>query len=469
VSQPDSLAEILVSRGLVTPQLVEEAVARQRASGERFGEMLVSMGAITQEQLSWALSEALHIPFVDLSDEVVDLEVARSLPEEVLRRHEAVPILRVGDEMTVLLADPTDRQAAIELEALSGARVTVALAARDAVRRFLDKAFPQRSRAPGTGARVEVAGDAPLQTEDLTGVSQVFSMLLDAVRGRASELHVEPRPEAVLVRARIDGRLVERTRFPRELLAPITFRLRLLAGLRSEPAPRAARVRTRLDGRDVSLDLLFFPTLSGEAVTVSLRPALPEAPNLDDLGVSEATRAVLAGLLEGPGGAGDPGGLVIVSGDDVQTRAEVLYALARAASDPGARTLTVERSPAFVVSGFLQVELADRYLAGSVAVLGQPADVVLLEDVLPPVVCAAALSMAERGALVLAGVGLVSARSALAYLASSDLRGPMLGLTRGVVEVHRRPDGRVVNAQALTPATRRDLLDRRDPWTSPTC
>jgi hypothetical protein len=84
-------------------------------------------------------------------------------------------------------------------------------------------------------------------------------------------------------------------------------------------------------------------------------------------------------------------------------------------------------------------------------------------------VCAAALSMAERGALVLAGVGLVSARSALAYLASSDLRGPMLGLTRGVVEVHRRPDGRVVNAQALTPATRRDLLDRRDPWTSPTC
>jgi len=124
------LGDVLLQRELVTSQQLDEALARQRLTGRRLGEVLLSMGVITQEQLSWALSESLHIPFVELSDDVIDLDVARSLPETVLRRHEAVPVLRVSNEMTVLLADPTNHQAAIELEALSGSRITVALAAR---------------------------------------------------------------------------------------------------------------------------------------------------------------------------------------------------------------------------------------------------------------------------------------------------------------------------------------------------
>ena len=140
----------------------------------------------------------------------------------------------------------------------------MALAAREAVLHFLDRAFPDsKARQPPvpapTGSRAPV---------DLTGVSQVFALLLGAVRDRASELHLEPAPNGVLVRVRVDGRLLDRAWFDRELLAPITFRLRLLAGLRGEPAPRLVRVRTRLDGRDTELEFFFFPTLSGEAVTV---------------------------------------------------------------------------------------------------------------------------------------------------------------------------------------------------------
>ena len=153
MSAPQRLGEVLVQRGLVTREQLDEALARQRAGGHRIGELLLRMGAITQEQLSWALSEALRIPLVELSDETVDVEVARTLPESVLRRHEAVPVLRVGDELTVLLSDPTNRQAAIELEALSGSRVTVALAAREAVLHFIDLAFPTSTvlAGPETG------------------------------------------------------------------------------------------------------------------------------------------------------------------------------------------------------------------------------------------------------------------------------------------------------------------------------
>lgn len=463
MSTRQRLGDVLIQRELVTRGQLEEALARHRVGGRRLGEVLVSMGALTQEQLSWALSEALHIPFVELSDEVIDLDVARSLPEAVLRRHEAVPVLRVGDEMTVLLADPTNHQAAIELEALTGVRVTVALAAREAVLHFLDRAFPD-SGAHGNGARGTNGHVGPVV--DLTGVSQVFALLLGAVRDQARELHLEPAQDGVLVRVRVDGRLIDRAWFDRELLAPITFRLRLLAGLKGEPGPRTARVRTRLDGRDTDLEFLFFPTLSGEAVTVRFQPVVLEPPTLESLGASASVRLLMAELVGDFRTGDDPGGLVVVAGSDARACSEVLYALARAAVAPGRRVLTLERRVSFVVPGFLQVELPVDFAGEAPAILSQPADVVLVEDVASPARLAAALASVEQGTLILAGLGLGSIRSALAYLSTVDLRGPLLELTRGVVEVRRRGGALAVDALSLTPACRRDLIERKDLWTS---
>ena len=460
------LGDVLLQHGLVTREQLDEALARHQGSGRRLGEVLLSLGAITREQLTWALSEALHIPFVELSDEVVDLEVARSLPEAVLRRHEAVPILRVADEMTVLLADPTNRQAAIELEALSGSRVTVALAAREAVLHFLDRAFPD-SAGHLAGQHLAGANDQTGQVTDLTGISQVFALLLGAVRDRVTELRLEPAPHGVLVRARVDGRLLDRAWFDRELLAPITFRLRVLAGLRGEPAPRLARVRARLDGRDVGLELFFFPTLSGEAVIVRFHPAPTEAPTLETLGAPGPVHRLLVEFTDGARAPGGPRGLVLVAGPDMGARAEVLYALAQAAAGSGQRVVTLERRVSFVVPGFLQVELPGDFGIEAATILSQPADVTLVEDVATATLSRAALVSAEQGTLILAGVALGSMRSALAYLATSDLRGPLLALTRGVVDVKRRGDTLAVDALSLTPALRRDLVERKDPWTSP--
>ena len=162
-----------------------------------------------------------------------------------------------------------------------------------------------------------------------------------------------------------------------------------------------------------------------------------------------------------------PGGLVVVAGPDARARAEVLYALARAAAAPARRMLTLERRVSFVVPGFLQVELPVDFGTEAATVLSQPADVILVEDISSPPLAAAALATAEQGTLVLAGLGLGSARSALSYLAAADLRGPLLGLTRGVVGVRRHGGGLTLDALSLTPALRRDLIERKDPWTSP--
>jgi type II secretory ATPase GspE/PulE/Tfp pilus assembly ATPase PilB-like protein len=158
---------------------------------------------------------------------------------------------------------------------------------------------------------------------------------------------------------------------------------------------------------------------------------------------------------------------VLVAGPDARTRAAVLYALARAAAAPGRRVLTIERHVSFVVPGFLQVELPTGFETEAAMVLTQPADVTVIEDVTAPALAAAALASVEQGTLVLAGVALGSVRSALAYIATVDLRGPLLALTRGVIDVQRRGGALMVDALPLTPALRRDLIERKDPWTSP--
>jgi hypothetical protein len=131
--------------------------------------------------------------------------------------------------------------------------------------------------------------------------------------------------------------------------------------------------------------------------------------------------------------------------------------------------MTLERQVSFVVPGFLQVALGAAFDAEAASALVQPADVIVVEDVAPATLGAAALAGAEHGALVLAGVALGSARSALAYLAALDLRGPLLAMTRGVVDVERCGDALKIDVVPFTPALRRDLVERKDPWTSPTC
>jgi type II secretory ATPase GspE/PulE/Tfp pilus assembly ATPase PilB-like protein len=194
-----------------------------------------------------------------------------------------------------------------------------------------------------------------------------------------------------------------------------------------------------------------------------------EAPTLEMLGASPSVRRLLEELTGVECAANGPGGLVIIAGPDARARAAGLYALARAAAAGRRRVMTLERQVSYVVPEFLQVALGPAFEAEAAAALAHPADVIAVEDIAAPAVAVAALAGAEHGVLVLAGVGLGSARSALAYLAALDLRGPLLAMTRGVVDVQRSGDALRIAAVPFTPALRRDLVERKDPWTSPNC
>ncbi len=456
------LGEILVERGFVSPDQLREALRSQYQEGKRLGEILIEMGALTADELNWALSELLGIPYVEFREEMVDLDLARSMPEEVLRRHEAFPVLRAGEELTVILTDPTNQHAVVELEAVTGARVSIAIASRETVLHLLDTAFPPGTSRP-PGVRYAEVGPSPVAAEsDPTGVAQVYALLLGALREEATEIHVEPLPNEVRVRDRVDGRLVERARLPRSLLGPVVSRFRILAGLRGESLPRQSHVRTRLEQQEVELEILFFPTIYGEAVTVKISQRRAGPPTLESFDLDGAARETLLRLA---GGAG----LVFVTGWEARARAALLYALAQAAAAPTKKIVTLERAVSHVVPDFVQVEVPGEFADEAATILAQPADVLLLEELGASALCLAAIASAEQGALVLAGLGCGTNATGLAHLLALDVpRLTLLGATTGLANVHRQGARHRVTALSMDDELRHELLTRQGPpgWTS---
>jgi type IV pilus assembly protein PilB len=422
------------------------------------------MKALTADELNWALSELLGIPYVEFREEMVDLELARTLPEEVVRRQHAFPVLRVGDELTVILADPTNQQAVVELEAVTGCRVAVAIASRETIQHLLDRAFPGTGGRPAAGGvrYADVAAGQVAPETDPTGVAQVYALLLGALREEATEIHVEPGPDEVRIRNRVDGRLAERGRVPRALLTPIVSRFRILAGLRGETVPHQSHVRTRLEHQEVELELLFYPTIYGDAVTVKVSQRGMGPPTLEVFDLEPSSREVLQRFATGPG-------LVFVTGWDPRGRAALLYALAQQAAAPTKKVMTLERSVSFVVPDFVQVEVPGEYTENAATILGHPADVVIAEDLAAASTCLAAIGAAEQGGLVLGGLGFGTNATGLAHLFSLDVpRVPLLSATTGLVNVHRHGARHRVGVLPMDEELRHELLTRQGPqgWMS---
>jgi type IV pilus assembly protein PilB len=459
VTAPRRFGELLVERGFISAEQLREALRVQGHEKKRLGQVLLEMGALSVDQLNWALSELVGVPYVELTDEMVDLDLVRTLPEEILRRHQAVPVLRVAEEMTVILADPTDRQALRDLEVLSGTRIRPALASQGTIAKLLDKAFPP---GPVARERVRYAEVPPAPAAagvDGAGIAQVYSLLLGAFREGADEVHLEPWPQDIRVRYRVGGRLVDRPRLPRGELSTVLFRFRILAGLRGESLPTTARVRTRLEGQEADLDLLFFPTLYGEAVTIAIWRRTVDTPTLEALDLPAADRRALEALVARNGA----GGLVVVTGWEARARTALMYALAQAAAVAGGKALTIERAVSFVIPEFVQVEMPDQLETGAPVVLGQPVDVALVEDVGTLSTALAAFAAAEHGAVVVGGMGVATNGTALSQLLALDVpRIAFLETTRGLVNVRRRGGRYGVEVLPLTDELRRHVTRPAD-------
>lgn len=381
---------------MVSEEQVEQGVLRQRETGLRIGETLVESGAVTEEDVGWALSRQLGLTLVDIDPTALDADLVQSFRETLLRRSDAVPLLRSGTIVSFAVADPTDNEVIDRLEEAAGGPVELCIGTPSAIRRALDAVFHSgvATSAPATPSAADAHYDVVWER---SGTTFLAFHVASALRSDAAEIHFLPRDGQLHVEYREGDRLVPVSTEPIAVLDSLVARLEALGGpvLGSAVHARGA-VRCLLPTAEVPLEVSLLRVSDGLTITLRPRPMRLTTPTLEQLGVDAIDAASLRGALS------TRAGLVLVCGPRGSGGSTLVASIGEAANLAATRSLLFESAPTAPWPAAARIHLPGheaRALWEDIAT-AQGADVIVLDDVLEGEAIDAVLSPAGSGRLL---------------------------------------------------------------------
>jgi type IV pilus assembly protein PilB len=354
------VADIVSATGLVPP--AQLAQARERAGNGSFAQALVDEGAATSDGVARALADHYHYTHVDLAAVGIDAGAAGTIPLQVLERVVAIPFAQDDGRLRVAIADPGNVLGLDELRLASRQPVDLFVAARDDILtevRRLSRASQAMGAIFEEEAVAEIEDTTDLEVDD--GVSDaplvrlVNSIVFQGAEDGASDIHIEPNEDALVVRYRVDGVLREAHRVPRRMAAGVVARLKVLAKLdiaeRRKPQDGRISLNAVAAGRMLDIRVATLPTVEGEAVTLRLLDKSKKAPTFQELGLLENMREQLMGIVAKPTGA------LLVTGPTGSGKSTTLYAALNAINRPDINIITVEDPVEYRLTGVNQVQI----------------------------------------------------------------------------------------------------------------
>ncbi len=425
------LGEILVEWGLADASQVDQAVQKAKASGKRLGEALVEAGVVRERDVVRALATQLGIEFVDLEDEAVRGAIDMSLvPPDMARKHLVVPLGKEGGRLKLAVADPMDLELMDLLRFRLNTELIAAIAVPDAIRDYLDAG---RGGAAGGASSmfktdslvtdsVDVTMDKSVDAsidisgEDAPIIRLVVRIINEAVRGRASDIHVEPMADRVLLRYRIDGVCLVRDNLPKRMQAALLARLKLLAGVNiaERRIPQDGRIKMEVDGTNVDFRVSTCPAYHGESVV--LRILRPDAVRigLENLGFERENLDEFNRIIR------RPNGIFLVTGPTGSGKTTTLYSALDVLNRPDKKIITAEDPVEYNFNGINQCQVRDAigltFPAILRSMLRQAPNVILVGEIRDREVADIAIQAALTGHLVFSTLHTNDAPSAITRL-----------------------------------------------------
>ncbi|MFP4052343.1 MAG: type II secretion system ATPase GspE [Phycisphaerae bacterium] len=441
-----SIAEVLLEKGVITPDQLAEAMDLRREKGVRLDRALINLGHLEEEVLLRILSEQLAIPMIDLRDVEIDVETLRSLPSRLVYRKHLVPVSRSNGTLTVATADPFDLYAFDELRMLTGLEIEPALASEEEIDKVIKRHY-------GVGGEtldemmstddLEVLSETGEEDADLLEMAQEASVIklvneifLEAINERASDIHIEPYETGLSIRYRIDGVLQDAS-VPAQIArfqAAIISRIKIMANLNiaEKRLPQDGRIKLKMGGRQVDIRVSVIPMLFGEGVVMRLLDKSQVMFTLPQLGMPEDTFEVFGELIS------RPHGILLVTGPTGSGKTTTLYAALSAIVSSEIKVLTVEDPVEYHLDGVNQIQVHPKigmtFARGLRAILRHDPDVVMIGEIRDYETAEAAIQASLTGHLVLSTLHTNDACSAATrlmdmgvepYLVASTLESAM--------------------------------------------
>jgi type IV pilus assembly protein PilB len=287
-----ALGTILCSSGIITNDDIRRALDEQLASGCRFGEALVKLGIVEQEDIDWALSNQLDIPYVRLSEKIIDRSATQLIPGELARKYNLIPIIRTGDEIHIALADPLNMAAVARVEEITGCTVTVSIPIIRELREMLDIFYGPEPDDVTFGFSSSCFSKEILEkiNADRSGASLLEYLILFFLQNGISSISLQPGGGIVHISGRRGSAFREIGRFPVSSYPELAACIRKIARINGsrESASRGEFV-FRFRETDIILQASLVRAVEGDLITFSFRPDLSFPSGLQEMGISPDT------------------------------------------------------------------------------------------------------------------------------------------------------------------------------------
>jgi type IV pilus assembly protein PilB len=422
------LGDVLVDSGLITSEQLGKALEEQRkvdGPRRRIGQMVVDLGFATEREVAECLARLLHLKLVDLSRRTILPETVQLLPRAVAERTRVLPLEQFDDgRLIVAAADPTNvlalddvrlhtRSTEIEVFVAMDSQISDqinaawSLAARGDVADELETEIGETDEEEA--AQATVNEDAPI-------VKLVNRILVEAVRTRASDIHIECERDNIKVRYRIDGMLRDITNVPKRMATSVTSRIKIISGLdiAERRVPQDGRTRFAVEGHAIDSRVSTLPSLHGEKVVIRLLTRGDAVPRLADLGLAPEQLETLEQALT------VPQGLILITGPTGSGKTNTLYSAIAQIRSPEQNIVTLEDPIEVQLPGITQVQVNEKtgmtFSRGLRSILRQDPDIILVGEVRDTETAELALKAAMTGHMVLTTLHTNSATAALTRL-----------------------------------------------------
>ena len=426
--------DLILADELVTPEQFEHALAEQKRTGEKLGEILVRLGLLTEAQLVHFLSSQYGIPEVTFPDKIAP-ETIRLIPARIARKYSVMPIGRTIGSVTVAVADPTNLSALDDVAFMTGLKVVPTIASPSIIRQAIERHY---EATPGTMAdvlseveaevaEVEIfAGQDPGTHVDLNElrssadqvpvVRLVNSILLDAIKRGASDVHMDPSEHIFRIRFRVDGILHEVMTPPKRVEPAVVSRLKIMANLdiAERRLPQDGRIKLRQNGHEVDFRMSVLPSLFGESVTLRILDKGALKVDLTQLGFEEASLTEFQKAIQ------SPNGLILITGPTGAGKTTTLYSALNAVNSPDRNIVTVEDPVEYELQGITQVQVSEEigrtFATALRSFLRHDPDVILVGEMRDQETAQIAVRAALTGHLVLSTLHTNSAAQTISRL-----------------------------------------------------
>jgi type II secretory ATPase GspE/PulE/Tfp pilus assembly ATPase PilB-like protein len=403
------IGTLLLDRGLISDAQLAAAIGEQQQTGERLDHALVRLGFVRSQDVLEAIGQQFGMPIVDLSAIEVDDATLRMLPPKLIFKQRCVPIRRTPTSLQIATCDPFELSAFDELKLLTGVPIELVLAEEREIDKFIRANYgvagdtlDALAAESGPAAAEEAGSDEVELAQEASVIRLVNDLLLEAIRERATDIHIEPYEDRLAIRYRIDGVLAEAGVPPTisRFRNAITSRLKIMANLNiaEKRRPQDGRISLRQKGKEFDLRVSVIPMLSGEGVVLRILNKSAVLMDLEELGMPSGVRERWDALIA------RPHGILLVTGPTGSGKSTTLYAsLGRIVSD-AVKAITVEDPVEYHVPGVNQIQVNHQvgldFAAGLRSVLRHDPDIIMIGEIRDFETAQAAVQASLTGHLV---------------------------------------------------------------------